>query len=460
MRCKTSLFALLLLGLTGIAQAQTRAYVAQFRAHQVSVIDIATNTVVAAIPVGTPYEVLLSPDGSRAYVTNVGVTSTIEVIDTATNTVIASIPTPHVYRYMAISPDGTRLYVPDRVINGAGITVIDTTTNSVVANIPLPGAAANGLAITPDGSHLYIGSQFTGDIFIADTSTNTVVDTISDPAIVHNEDLALSPDGSRLYAGSDYEFRTIDTATKAKLASYEIGGTTLTVTPDGAKVIMCGAAIDGGPFWVDDTATNTVTEQGSIDVFSGAWAEAAVTPDSAYVYVSDYLAGRVVVFDAASFAEVTEIPLGQTTGVRGIAIGTLPPTTPFAGFEVTKLLLNSQGVSEAGSFALNTSGARSSAAAAGAGIDPVTQPVTFTIGSYVLDIPAGSFRKDGSNLHWKFIGTINNVKLNVDIKQHGNSTTQYDYILDAKNGPVLNGLPRPIRVSLKIGRNVGSTLVP
>jgi YVTN family beta-propeller protein len=465
-RSKTSLFrtvslALLVIGLTGIAEAQTRAYVAQFRAQQVSVIDVATNTVVAAIPVGTqPFEVLLSPDGSRAYVTNVGLNSSIEVIDTATNTVVASIPAPHVYRYMAISPDGTRLYVPDRAINGAGVTVIDTATNSVVATIPLPGTAGNGLAVTPDGAHLYIASQFTGDIFIAETATNTVVDTISDPAIFRNEDIALSPDGSRLYAGSDFEFRTIDTATKTKLASFEIGGTTLTVTPDGAKVIMCGAAIDGGPFWVDDTATNTVTEQGSIDVFSGAWAEAAATPDSAYVYVSDYLQGRVVVFDAASFTEVAEIPLDFRSGVRGIAIGTLPPTTPFAAFTVSKLQLNSQGVSEAGNFALGTSGTQSVAATTSTAIDPVTQPVTFTIGGYVLTIPAGSFRKEGSNLHWKFIGTLNDVKLNIDIKQHGNSTTQFDYVFDAKNGPVLTGLPRPIRVSLKIGRNVGSALVP
>jgi hypothetical protein len=166
------------------------------------------------------------------------------------------------------------------------------------------------------------------------------------------------------------------------------------------------------------------------------------------------------VFDAASFAEVAEIPLDYHTGVRGIAIGTLPPTTPFAGFDVSKLLLNSQGVSEAGSFTLATTTARPSAAATTTGIDPVTQPVTFTIGSYVLAIPAGSFRKDGVNLHWKFIGTLNDVKLNIDITQHANSATQFDYMVDAKNGPVLSGLPRPIRVSLKIGRNVGSALVP
>jgi len=49
------LFLLLSMGVgfgTATAQAQTRAYVANFGSNTVSVIDIATNTVVATIPVG------------------------------------------------------------------------------------------------------------------------------------------------------------------------------------------------------------------------------------------------------------------------------------------------------------------------------------------------------------------------------------------------------------------------
>ncbi len=460
---RTVSLALLVTGLGSIAQAQTFAYVTQIGLHQVSVIDISTNTVVATIPVGaTPTAVILSPDGSRAYVTTqgydplLGPSYTISVIDTATNTVVATIPGAG---RLAISPDGTRLYGLDWH-PGVGVEVIDTSTNSVVATIPIPGTVSGSLAVTPDGAHLYIGAAYTGDIFIADTTTNTVVDAISDPAFVNTVgtvSLALSPDGIRLYAGGDL-LRTIDTATKTTLALNEPGDVIISLSPDGTKAYLCGFAVDGGPFWVLDTAANTVTPFTDVD---GAWVQTAFTPDNAHAYVTDYLNSRVVVFDTASTTVVTTIPLERQSGVRSIAIGTLPPTTPFAGFDVSKLLLNSQGVSEAGNFTLGTSSTQPSASTSlTAGIDPVTQPVTFTIGSYVLAIPAGAFRKDGTNLHWKFIGTLNDVKLNIDIKQHANSTTQFDYMLDAKNGPALTGQPRPIRVSLKIGRNTGSALVP
>ncbi len=50
-------------------------------------IDTATNTVTATITVGNgPRSVAITPDGALAYVTNFGA-DTVSVIDTATNTV-------------------------------------------------------------------------------------------------------------------------------------------------------------------------------------------------------------------------------------------------------------------------------------------------------------------------------------------------------------------------------------
>ena len=55
-------------------------------------IDTATNTVVATIPVGaSPQGVAINPDGTFAYVANGG-NDNVSVIDTATNTVVATIP--------------------------------------------------------------------------------------------------------------------------------------------------------------------------------------------------------------------------------------------------------------------------------------------------------------------------------------------------------------------------------
>src|SRR5215470_5486086 len=86
------------LGLLGVmlvstpAEAKPFAYVTNRMSDTVSVIDTATNTVVATVPVGRfPFGVAITPDGTHAYVTN-NASRTVSVIDTATNTVVATVP--------------------------------------------------------------------------------------------------------------------------------------------------------------------------------------------------------------------------------------------------------------------------------------------------------------------------------------------------------------------------------
>jgi YVTN family beta-propeller protein len=61
---------------------------APHNASEVSVIDAATNAVVATVPFGPePEGVAVSPDGSKVYVAiGTGTSGTASVIDTATNT--------------------------------------------------------------------------------------------------------------------------------------------------------------------------------------------------------------------------------------------------------------------------------------------------------------------------------------------------------------------------------------
>jgi len=74
----------------------------------VSVIDTATNTVIATIPVGfEPVGVAVTPDGSKVYITNNN-SSTVSVIDTVTNTVTATIPVGLFPFGVAVTPDGSR----------------------------------------------------------------------------------------------------------------------------------------------------------------------------------------------------------------------------------------------------------------------------------------------------------------------------------------------------------------
>ena len=77
-----------------LGPASTRAqnaYITNQNSGTVSVIDTATDTVIATIPVGPrPFGVAVSPDGSKVYVTS-SFPNTVSVIDAATNTVSATI---------------------------------------------------------------------------------------------------------------------------------------------------------------------------------------------------------------------------------------------------------------------------------------------------------------------------------------------------------------------------------
>ena len=80
-----------------------------------------------------PYGIAVSPDGSKVYVTN-EYSNTVSVIDTATNTVTATVPVESYPSGVAVSPDGTRVYV---VNEGGTVSVIDTVTNTVTAIVEL-----------------------------------------------------------------------------------------------------------------------------------------------------------------------------------------------------------------------------------------------------------------------------------------------------------------------------------
>ncbi|MDT5026145.1 MAG: hypothetical protein QOE61_2571, partial [Micromonosporaceae bacterium] len=118
----------------------------------------ASNTVAAAIPVGGgPDGVAITPDGRRVYVTNSGYSTTpgnnVSVIDTASNAVIATIPNVSVTSSsggVAIAPDGRRAYVASY----HSLSVIDTASNTFTDTVP--GGTPVEIAITPDGRRAYV----------------------------------------------------------------------------------------------------------------------------------------------------------------------------------------------------------------------------------------------------------------------------------------------------------------
>ncbi len=103
--------------------------------NDVSVIDTTKNTVIDTVKVGTnPSGVAVSPDGSKVYVANYG-NSNISVIDTSNNTVTATVPVGVYPAGVAVNPTGNGLwrasaYIENVAFNST-LSVIDTSNNTV-----------------------------------------------------------------------------------------------------------------------------------------------------------------------------------------------------------------------------------------------------------------------------------------------------------------------------------------
>jgi YVTN family beta-propeller protein len=277
-----------------------------------------TQTIISAL-LDYPSAVAVSPDGTRAYVSNTGYA--LSVIDTATYDVVGNISTGDTYpAAIAISPDGTRVYVAGSLGSVGAVTVIDAATNQVTATVDLASYALD-VAVSPDGKHLYVANSDldqNNSVSVVDTATYEVTATIGFGSDVAVTNVAVSPDGTHVYAtylgfdGSGYSVKVIDTTTNTITAT--IGYTdpqcpvpvAITVSPDGQRVYAVysqSVLIDlpnenpvKGNVSVIDTATNTVINTIAVNPGSGV----AVSPDGANLYVAGFLTGSVSVIDTTA----------------------------------------------------------------------------------------------------------------------------------------------------------------
>jgi YVTN family beta-propeller protein len=87
-----------------------------------------------------------------AYVGNT-TSNNVSEFDTATNTVVATVPVGNAPLGVAVTPDGKHVYVTSDGFNN--VSVIDTASNTVVATVT-PVDEPFGVAIAADGKHAYL----------------------------------------------------------------------------------------------------------------------------------------------------------------------------------------------------------------------------------------------------------------------------------------------------------------
>ena len=113
------------------------------------------------------------PDGSRAFITNEN-DATLSVIDTAKMDVVGTIPTGEGTKPMgmALTKDGSKLYVSTG--RGKSVLLIEPATSKVVASFEV-GQRPWGIALSPDEKLLYTANGPSNDVSIVDLNTRSVV---------------------------------------------------------------------------------------------------------------------------------------------------------------------------------------------------------------------------------------------------------------------------------------------
>jgi gliding motility-associated-like protein len=299
--------------ITATPQPVALAYIANYGANNVSVINTATNNIITTIPVGSnPYTVTASKDGNRVYVVN-SISNNVSVISTSTNAVIATIDVGANPLGAIISEDGSRLYVINKGTNS--VSFINTISTEVIKTIQLNAVPYN-IAISKDGGTLFITNYETNTVSVVDIATETISDIAVNPGPFG---IVLSPDGSKLYVTNelDNKFSVIDVATKIVTASIPVGQTPygIAVSPDGSRIYV-SCAVEN-KIEVINAANNAFIT--SVDVGEYPYG-ISVSDDGSQVYSVNLNSSDVTVVNTATNSVATTTTVGHNPYSLGMFV--------------------------------------------------------------------------------------------------------------------------------------------
>ena len=229
---------------------------------------------------------------------------------------------------LALSPDGTQLYVADNQVGGV-VQFVMLAARTYMSSLAFgAGRIPVAVAASPDGAKVYVavsdparGSADT--IEVLDPHSGASGASIAMGVGAGPTGIAFSPDGTTAFVAN----RTANTVGVIDVAS-DTSGTAITgfrsptavaVSPDGAKLLVTNAG--SAELSVVEVASHAVT---SFAVHvpgapSNSPAGIAISPDGAHAYVSDALGNAVTeIGDTAAL----------TVGLAGSGIGTVTSNPP------------------------------------------------------------------------------------------------------------------------------------
>ncbi len=255
---------------------------------------------------------------------------TVSVIDASTNTVTATVPLSTDPEYTAVTPDGSQVFVTSNY----SVSVISTASDTVTATVPLSdytsdtGGYARQVVVDPAGAFAYVVTQ-AGYVVQISTATDAVTGAVY-LGNISPRAIAIAPDGATLYvSGLSGSVGVVDTASltvSSVISTGESQSFAIAVTPDGSGVYVAynhGINVLESDVAVISTATGQVTARVPISPIQDSLEGIAVTPDGASVYVTVGDQHEIAVISTASNTVAATIPgLAQPVSVAFDAAGT------------------------------------------------------------------------------------------------------------------------------------------
>jgi YVTN family beta-propeller protein len=293
----------------------------------------------SSIPVAAaPQSVAFSPDGRKLYVASAGRVALLSAVSNAV--ILPNATYPHTANAVAggiiASPDGRRVYV---TAGAAGVTAMDAALIQPIPSESIGGftagattsASTQALAISADGTLLYVADNLPGGVVrIVTLATKSYVSSDVFGADLMPVAVAACPDGSKIYVAvvdpagiTPDSIAVLDAHTGAPLASSPIllgtaeAPAAIAFAPDGRTAYVANR----GTSYVRiiDTASDT-----SVAAIPGMSAPAAiaVSPDGTNVFVSNSGDHSVTIMGTGSgnFTQSLAVPAAPASSLAGIAI--------------------------------------------------------------------------------------------------------------------------------------------
>ena len=286
--------------------AQSRAYATNEGAGTISVIDIATDTVVSTIETGgKPRGLTLCKGSKKLYVTEQN-KAQLWVIDPVKGVIEQRVSLGESPEAVYCSPNGEWLGVANEGSNS--ISFIHTQRLKVEFDIAVHGKNPEHGVFSPDGKTMLVSAEEADQVDVLDIEKRKQVGSIK--VGERPRGIAFTPDGKKAYVAVEAGslLVAIDMAERKVIGKQAVGKRTagVAVSPDGAYVF----ATNGGDANVSMVDTATFKLVDNIAIGQRPW-NMGFSPDGQKLYIASGRSGSVSVVDIASRKMVKEIPTGK-----------------------------------------------------------------------------------------------------------------------------------------------------